>query len=86
MGGVDKYELMQIRKMVKEDLFKRVKFITTTAMDAKRTKYYLSNKLNVPGERQHKWSATYTHCVRDVLNNKRNNVSRDLKAEIKGKK
>ena len=24
MGGVDKYELMQIRKMVKEDLFKRV--------------------------------------------------------------
>jgi hypothetical protein len=31
---VDKYdELMQIRKMVKEDLFKRVKFITTTAMD-----------------------------------------------------
>jgi hypothetical protein len=33
MGGVDKYELMQILKMVKEDLFKRVKFITTTAME-----------------------------------------------------
>lgn len=85
MGGVDKYELMQIRKMVKEDLFKRVKFITTTAMEAKCMKY-LSNKLNVPAERQHEWSATYAHCVRDALNNKRNNVSQDLKAEIKGKK
>jgi hypothetical protein len=85
MGGVDKYELMQIRKMVKEDLFRRIKFITTTAMEAKCMKY-LSNKLNVPAERQHKWSATYAHCVRDALNNKRNNVSQDLKAEIKGKK
>jgi hypothetical protein len=47
---------------------------------------YLSNKLNVPAERQHKWSATYAHCVRDALNNKGNNVSQDLKAEIKGKK
>ncbi len=65
MGGVDKYELMQIRKMVKEDLFKRVKFITTTAMEAKCMKY-LSNKMNVPAERQHEWSATYAHCVRDA--------------------
>jgi hypothetical protein len=71
--------------MVKEDLFKRVKFITTTAMEAKCMKY-LSNKLNVPAERQHKWSASYAHCVRYALNNKRNNVSQDLKAEIKGKK
>jgi hypothetical protein len=85
MGGVDKYELMQIRKMVKEGLFKRLKFIRTTAMEAKHTKY-LSNKLNVPAERQHEWSTTYAHCVRDALNNKRNNVSQDLKAEIKGKK
>jgi hypothetical protein len=85
MGGVDKYELMQIRKMVKEDLFKQVKFITTAAMEAKCMKY-LSNKLNVPAERQHEWSPTYAHCVRDALNNKRNNVSQDLKAEIKDKK
>jgi hypothetical protein len=85
MGGVDKYELMQIRKMVKEDLFKRVKFITNMAMEAKCMKY-LSNKLNVPAERQHEWSATYAHCIRNALNNKRNNVSQDLKAEIKGKK
>ena len=84
MGGVDKYELMQIRKMVKEDLFKRVKFITTTAMEEKCMKY-LSNKLNVPIEMQREWSATYAHCVRDALNNKRNNVSQDLKMEIKGK-
>jgi hypothetical protein len=85
MGGVDKYELMQIRNMVKEDLFKRVKFITTTAMEAKCMKY-LSNKLNVTAERQHEWSSTCAHCVGDALNNKRNNVSQDLKAEIKGRK
>ena len=83
MGGVDKYELMQIRKMVKDDLFKRVKFITTTAMEAKCVKY-LSNKLKVPPETQREWSATYAHCVRDALNNKRNNVSQDQKSEIKG--
>jgi hypothetical protein len=84
MGGVDKYEQVQIRKMVKEDLFKRVKFITTTAMEAKCMQY-LSNKLNVPTETQREWIATYAHCVRDALNNKRNNVSQDLKLEIKGK-
>jgi hypothetical protein len=85
MGGVDKYEQAQIRKMVKEDLFKRVKFITTTAMEAKCMQY-LSNKLNVPTETQREWIATYAHCVRDDdLNNKRNNVSQDLKLEIKGK-
>jgi ABC-type microcin C transport system permease subunit YejB len=82
IGGVDKYELMQIRKMVKEDLFKRVKFITTMAVEAKCMKF-LSNKLNVPAELQHKWSAKYAQYVRDALNNKRNNVSQDLNAEIK---
>jgi hypothetical protein len=84
MGGVDKYELVQRRKVVKEDLFKRVRFITTTAMEAKCMKYP-SNKLNVPTETQHKWSATYAHCAPDALNNKHNNVSQDLKSEIKGK-
>ncbi len=84
MGGVDKYALTQIRKMVKEDLFKRVKFITTTAMEAKCMQY-LSNNLNVPTETKRDWSFTYAHCVRDALNNKRNNVCQDLKSEIKGK-
>jgi hypothetical protein len=77
---------MQIRKMVKEDLFKRVRFITTTAMEAQCMKSLSKNKLNVPAERQQEWSATYAHCVRDALNNKRNNVFQDLKVEIKGKK
>jgi hypothetical protein len=71
--------------MVKDDLIKRVRFITTTAMEAKCMKY-LTNKLNVPAERQHEWSATYAYCVHDALNNKRNNVSQDPKAEIKDKK
>jgi hypothetical protein len=84
MGGVDKYEVMQIRKMVKEDLFKRVKFITTRAVEAKCMQY-LSNKMNIPTETRREWTATYAHCVRDALNNKRNNVSQNLKSEVKGK-
>jgi hypothetical protein len=86
MGGVDKYELMQIRKMVEEDLFKGVKFITTTAMVTKCMQY-LSNKLNVPKETQRKWTPTYAHCLYcDALNNKHNNVPQDLKSEIRNKK
>jgi len=84
IGGVDRYEVMQLRKVVKEDLFKRVKFITTMATETKCLQY-LSNKLNVLPETRRDWCATYAHCVRDALNNKRNNVSQDLKAEIKGK-
>ena len=33
MGGVDRYDVMQLRKMVKEDLFKRVKCMTTEATE-----------------------------------------------------
>ena len=85
MGGVDRYEVMQLRKMVKEDLFKKVKFITTTATE-KKCLQYLVDKLNILPEIQRDWCATYAHCVRDAVNNKRNNVSQDLKVEIKGKK
>ena len=84
MGGVDRYEVMQLRKMVKEDLFKKVKFITTSAME-KKCLEYLANKNNVSPETQRDWCATYAHCIRNALNNKRNNVPQDLKVEIKGK-
>ena len=83
MGTVDRYEVMQLRKMVKEDLFKRVKFITTVTTENKCLQY-LSNKFNVPQDTKRDWCATYAHCVRNAINNKRNNVSQDLKMEIKG--
>jgi type IV pilus biogenesis protein CpaD/CtpE len=73
MGGVNRYEVMQLRKMVKEDSFKRVKFITTTATE-KKCLQYLMNKLNIFPEIQWYWCATYAHCVCNALNNKRNNV------------
>ncbi len=85
IGTIDRYEVMQLRKLVKEDLFKRVKFITT-AVAEKKCMRYLCNKLNIPTESQPDWCATYAHTVRDALNNKRNNVSQDLKSEIKGKR
>jgi hypothetical protein len=85
MGSVDRYEVMQLRKMVKENLFKKVKFITTTATE-KKCLQYLVSKLNITPEIQRDWCATYASCVRGAINNKRNNVSQDLKMEIKGKK
>ena len=45
---------------------------------------YLARKSNVEPETQRDWCATYVHSVRDALNNKCNNVSQDLKTEIKG--
>jgi uncharacterized protein YaaQ len=44
MIGVERYEIMQLRKMVKEDLFKRVKIITMASKE-KKCLQYLANKL-----------------------------------------
>jgi hypothetical protein len=61
MGCVDRYEVMQLRKRVKEDLFKRVKFITTTATE-KECLQYLVDKLNSTPEIQRDWCANpYAH-------------------------
>jgi hypothetical protein len=85
IGAVDKYEVMMVRKTVKEDLFKKVKFITSSETE-KKCMRYLCKKRNIPTDEQRDWSASYAHCLRDALNNKRNNVSQDLKIVIKGKK
>ena len=84
MGAVDKFQILQVRKMVKEDLFKKVKFITTSKIE-ESAMTYLARKFSVKTEEEADWKATYSHFVRDALNNKRNNTAQDLKKALEGK-
>ena len=81
MGAVDKFQILQVRKLVKEDLFKKVKFINTTKMEDSALGY-LARLFGVKQEDNHDWKATYAHYVRDALNNKCNNVAQDLKRAL----
>ena len=83
IGAADKFQLMQVRKMVKENLFKKVKFINTPVVEA-AAMAYLAKIFAIKPEEQRDWIATFAPYVRDALNNKRNNVAQDLKAVVKG--
>ena len=69
--------------MVKENLFKKVKFINTPVVEA-AAMAYLAKIFAIKPEEQRDWIATFAPYVRDALNNKRNNVAQDLKAVVKG--
>ena len=84
VGAADPFQVLQIRKMVKEDLFKKVKFINKPSLELAYMRY-LSNKFSIKQEDERDWMATYAPYAKDVLNNKRNNVSQDLKKAVKGK-
>jgi len=84
VGAADQFQVLQIRKMVKEDLFKKVKFINKPSLEM-ACMQYLSNKFSIKQEDERDWMATYAPYAKDALNNKRNNVSQDLKKAVKGK-
>ncbi len=84
VGAADPFQVLQIRKMVKEDLFKKVKFINKPSLELACMRY-LSNKFSIKQEDERDWMATYAPYAKDALNNKRNNVSQDLKKAVKGK-
>ena len=83
-GTANMVELAAVRKMAKEDLFKKVKFVTTGKLEENAMKY-LAVKFHVKEEDRSQWQVTYACQVREALNNKRNNVAQGLKAEVKGK-
>ena len=84
VGAADQFQVLQVRKMVKEDLFKKVKFINKPSLEM-ACMQYLSNKFSIKPEDERDWMATYAPYAKDALNNKRNNVSQDLKKAVKGK-
>jgi uncharacterized Ntn-hydrolase superfamily protein len=85
VGMADQFQVLQVRKMVKEDLFKKVKFINKHSLEVSCMKY-LANKFSIKPEDERDWMATYAPYAKDALNNKRNNVSQDLKKAFKGKR
>jgi hypothetical protein len=80
----DSFQEGQVRSWTKETLWKQVKFITNditmNKIMKKATKHF-----NVPTEEQEHWMSTYTHIVRDGLNQKQNACSQDLRKTIKSK-
>ena len=68
VGAVDKFQVSRVRKIVKEDLFKYVKFINTAKCEA-TCMHYLATKFSVKAEDERDWIATYTHVVREAMNN-----------------
>jgi predicted transposase YbfD/YdcC len=80
----DKFMENEVRKYVKESLWKRCKFITS-AETMEHCMNEVANHFAVAAEKREHWKSTYAHSVRDALNNRRNNTAQDLKKELVGK-
>jgi hypothetical protein len=74
----------QVRTWTKETLWKMCKFITNDATMHK-VMHKASKHFKVDTEEQQHWMATYSHIVRDGLNQKRNACAQDLRKTIKSK-
>ena len=80
----DKFLENEVRKYVKEGLWKRCKFITCReTMDECMNE--VADQFAIDGNKREHWKSTYEHAVRDALNNRRNNTAQDLKKELIGK-
>ena len=79
----DRFMENEVRKYVKESLWKRCKFITCTETMSDCMNEVAAQFAIVAEKREH-WKSTYAHAVRDALNNRRNNSSQDLKKELTG--
>jgi len=79
----DKFMENEVRKYVKESLWKRCKFITCQeTMDDCMDE--VAGHFAIDGIKIDHWKNTYAHAVRDAINNRRNNTAQDLKREITG--
>ena len=58
VGAADKFQVLQVRKMVKEDLFKKVKFINKLTLEMSCMKY-LANKFSIKPEDELDWMRTH---------------------------
>ena len=80
----DRFMENEVRKYVKESLWKRCKFITCTETMSDCMNE-VAAQFGIVGDKREHWKSTYAHAVRDALNNRRNNTSQDLKKELSGK-
>jgi hypothetical protein len=80
---VDKFMAGQVKKYVKESLWKRCKFITCR-QTMEECMEEVAHHFGIIGEKREHWKSTYEHAVRDALNNRRNNTAQGLKKELTG--
>jgi hypothetical protein len=80
---VDKFMAGQVKKYVKESLWKRCKFITCRET-MEECMEEVAHHFDIIGEKRDHWKSTYEHAVRDALNNRRNNTAQGLKKELIG--
>jgi hypothetical protein len=81
----DRFMDNEVRKYVKESMWKRCKFITCTETMSDCMNKVAGQFAIPPGNKREHWKNTYAHAVRDALNNCPNNTSQDLKRELSGK-
>ena len=74
----------QVLTWTKETLWKMCKFITND-QTMHQVMQKASKHFKVPAFEQEHWMASYSHIVRDGLNQKRNACSQDLRKTIKSK-
>ena len=79
----DKFMENEVRKYVKENLWKRCKFITC-AETMEECMEEVASQFAINAAKRDHWKSTYAHSVRDALNNRRNNTCQDLKKELSG--
>jgi hypothetical protein len=80
---VDKFLETEIKKYVKQGLWKRCKFITCRET-MEECMEEVADTFSVKGNKREHWKSTYEHAVRAALNNRRNNTAQDLKKELIG--
>ncbi len=80
----DKFLENEVRKYVKEGLWKRCKFITCRET-MEECMNEVADQFTIDDKQREHWKSTYEHAVRDALNNRQNNTAQDLKKELIGK-
>jgi hypothetical protein len=80
----DKFLENEVRKYVKEGLWKRCKFITCRET-MEECMNEVADQFTIEDKQREHWKSTYKHAVRDALNNRQNNTAQDLKKELIGK-
>ncbi len=80
----DKFLENEVRKYVKEGLWKRCKLITCRET-MEECMNEVADQFTIDDKQREHWKSTYEHAVRDALSNRQNNTAQDLKKELIGK-
>ena len=81
---INSYQEGEVRQYTKQVLWKKVKFITCDATMVRCMKG-AANAFEVVEEEQQDWMSTYSHTVREAINQQRNRCCQELRKTILSK-